>query len=233
MADDARYLIEIRDSLLGGLGVFAKTDTPKGTRVLAESFLPGYALSPAEQKEYLSLHKHTGDLARARYARYLRLPWDRITKLHRAVLSVYEANALTNIDGVVLLGSRFNHSCVLNVHFAHNEALDKMTFHAVRDIEKGEELAIDYVKAANLTRSHRQEKLSKYEFICTCPACVVSVLADESERKREQMRILDQEFLPAVIFPTNKNCAVAVTAAQELAQLMISEGLFSGRLGNA
>lgn len=67
--------------------------------------------------------------------------WDRIPFLYQIVLSVYASNA---IGDVYLLGPRINHSCIPNVHFAFNTAIEKETFHAMRDIQTGEELTIMY-----------------------------------------------------------------------------------------
>lgn len=75
--------------------------------------------------------------------------WEKILQLHCKVLVVWAANSFGN---VFLLGSCINHSCTSNINFAYNSALEKETFHAIHDINAGEELTIIYIDGANRTR---------------------------------------------------------------------------------
>lgn len=73
---DARHLIKVRESTGKGLGVFAKADIPRGTRVISEparlevpeqnppakDIIQAFErLLPSQQKSYLGLHAYAGD----------------------------------------------------------------------------------------------------------------------------------------------------------------------------
>jgi hypothetical protein len=80
ICEDARHLIETRDSPGKGLGIFAKANIPRGTGILAESYLLKVKcdddeqptattimqafekLPPSRQKSYLEIHTFTCDL---------------------------------------------------------------------------------------------------------------------------------------------------------------------------
>ncbi|KAL4948919.1 hypothetical protein BDW69DRAFT_198522 [Aspergillus filifer] len=219
-------LIEIRDSPLGGLGVFAKTDIPKGTRVLAESYLLRVlgadeedvdakkiifaynALYPSQQEQYLSLHKHIADQLK--------------------MFSLYTANAFT---GVILLGSRINRSCIPSLNFSHTSVLNKTTFHSIRDIPAGEELIIDYIGAILLPRSQRQSLVSRYGFGCTCPACEGTAREMEKEKSRQGLFALHKKLGVARLFGMSGDWKGALQVAQRTAALLRSEGLVNRELG--
>lgn len=74
--------------------------------------------------------------------------------------------------GVLAIGSRFNHSCTPNVHFAWSTERGSMAFHALRDVARGEELCICYdVDLLVLPGLTRQEILKKWQFRCKCATC--------------------------------------------------------------
>ncbi|TVY18236.1 SET domain-containing protein 5 [Lachnellula arida] len=169
-------------------------------------------------------------------------------QLHRRVLAVWVANCFGD---VFLLGSRINHSCAPNVHFAYNSALGKQTFHAIRDIEAGEELAIMYINGTNRTRGQRQDELKKWGFRCNCPICEDTSRGRKKEEKRVELFRLDQELATYTRFNfqhgPEDSWKKALKAAQRMAGLQKSEGLlnrdlsisyhdaarYSARLGDA
>ena len=120
------------------------------------------------------------------------MPWNSIDARVRKVLAI----AITNMfnQGVFLLGSRINHSCIPNVNFTFNENLNKITFHAVRDIEKGEELTLSYIVEANRTRAMRQSELISRGFMCSCLACEDTPKGRKMEQQRAMLFKLDQDL---------------------------------------
>lgn len=170
---DVRHLIEVEESTLNGLGVFAKANIPRGSRVIAEPALlevkggkggakdivRAFKNLPSSQRNlYLQLHGYACDACKFFAEREMEQNWQQILELHRTVLAIYAAKAFGN---VFLLGSHMNHSCLPNVHFAYNSAVKKETFHAIRDIMLGEELTITYADGTNRTRNQRQAELDK------------------------------------------------------------------------
>ena len=178
-----RDSIEVKESTGKGLGVFAITDIPCGARVLAEEPLlrvdegNGSAkdilsafqkLSVSQQHLYLQLHGFAGAAFKRSAEKEIGRAWPASPLRERDILAIWAANGFGH---VFLLGSRFNHSCIPNIHFAYNPTLDKETFHAVRNIAAGEELTITYIDGMNRTRGQRKVELDERGFVCDCPAC--------------------------------------------------------------
>lgn len=130
------------------------------------------------------------------------------------MLSIYAANAF----GCVFLGSRINHSCVPIVNFSINELLKEETFHVIRDIMAGEELAVMYIDGINRTQSQCQAELDKWGFQCTCPACENAAQGRQRDRKRAELFILDQELVTKR-FRTEESCRRGPQIVQRMAAI--------------
>ncbi|KAF1952906.1 TPR domain protein, partial [Byssothecium circinans] len=234
---DSRHLVEMRKSTGKGLGIFAIADIPRGTRVIAEAALLKidrnntdarnilYAfesLSASQQGSYLELHGFACAAFRHAAEQEMGRSWQEMPELQRRVLAIFAANAFGD---VFLLGSRINHSCIPNIHFAYNSILEKETFHAVRDITAGEELTISYNNGVNRTKSQRQAELDNWGFICTCAACEITAEGKEREAKRVQLFSLDQELAINMRIRTSESWKKALKLAQNLAAVQKSEGL--------
>jgi hypothetical protein len=178
-------------------------------------------LSSAQQTSYLELHAYACDAFKIVIEQELQQSWNEIPELHRRVLGFHKAN---NFEDVFWLGSRINHSCIPNVHFAYNPWLEQETFHAVRDIAAGEELTVSYNLGANRTRSQRQAELDMWGFVCTCPVCEHTESGREKERKREQLFELEQEL---TIYLRVHLWEEVLSSARKLAALQKSEGLLT------
>lgn len=242
MLSDA-CLVEVKVSALKGLGVFAKANIPCGSRVLAEPALLEVkgenakdivrafeSLPLSQQNLYLDLHGYACEPFKRAAEREMEQDWQQIPELHRRVLAIYAANAFGN---VFLLGSRINHSCIPNIHFANNSVLEKETFHAVRDIVAGEELTITYIGGTNRTRSQRQAALDKWGFQCTCPACDNTLQGRKREQKRDELLALDQQLAMDMYIGggTKKSYTKGLQIAQKMAAIQKSEGLLNRDLG--
>ncbi|KFZ16898.1 hypothetical protein V501_02019 [Pseudogymnoascus sp. VKM F-4519 (FW-2642)] len=116
--------------------------------------------------------------------------WDMLGDLDRQVFAIYVANCWGR--DVFRIASRFNHSCIPNIHNAYNSTIQKETFHNIRDIEAGEELTISYVLGI-CSRSERQVRLSKWGFECTCPVCEDTPEGRNIEKQFVQLAALFQE----------------------------------------
>jgi hypothetical protein len=231
---DSRHFMERKPSPGKGLGLFAKENIPRGTRVLAEGALLAAddesnakdivrvfeSLSPSQQDTYLDLHEHAGNRHKLKFTSELGCEWQGIPALHRQVLSIYAANAFSK--GVFLLGSRMNHSCLPNIIAKYNPDTDKRTFHAIRDIDAQEELTVSYSGGLNSTLKQRKAELQEeYGFLCTCPACENSGDAKKGEEKRAEMFIIDQKIAMAT---RSGAWAEQRRLAQKLAAIQLAKG---------
>ena len=89
--------------------------------------------------------------------------------------------------------NRINHACNPNVQNTYNKLLEKMTIHASRQINKGEEILTSYIDGACLTREERQKSLGHWGFECGCEICI-GPKAAASERRRSRMFALNQRL---------------------------------------
>lgn len=93
------------------------------------------------------------------------------------VMSIFSVNNFNLVPrglAVYETSSRLNHSCVPNAYHGFNPEIQRFTVHAVRDIEPGEEITINYMggQADTLIRTQRLDHLrTNYGFTCTCVAC--------------------------------------------------------------
>lgn len=238
-----RDSVEVKESTGKGLGVFAITDIPCGARVLAEEPLlrvdegNGSAkdilsafqkLSVSQQELYFQLHGFAGAAFKRSAENEIGRAWQAIPPTERDILAIWAANAFGH---VYLLGSRFNHSCIPNIHFAHNPTLGKETFHAVRNIAAGEELTIPYIDGMNRTRGQRQVELDERGFVCDCPACENTKDGQRKEEGRAKMFDLDQDLAIQLRLRTPAAWSQALKVAQRLAAMQKSEGLLTRPLG--
>jgi hypothetical protein len=180
-----------------------------------------------EQTSYLELHGYACDLYKDAVEQATGQGWYEFPELHRKVLAIYAANSF---NGVFLLGSRINHSCIPNIDFAYNRTLEKETFHAVRDIIAGEELTITYIKDVNRTRIQRQSELDKWGFRCTCPACRDTAQGRRKETRHAKLFSLDQDIAIRLRSGAEASWREALNSMQELAALQKSEGLLTRAL---
>ncbi|KIW21908.1 uncharacterized protein PV07_12680, partial [Cladophialophora immunda] len=192
-ASDSMYTLQ---EVFGrGKGLVAAQKILMGTRILSEKPIirvPEAApdnqtlrasirrqvdgLTPDERQAFLSMHNIYADDAASRY------------------LGISRTNALPFGDdvreaGIFLNACRINHACDNNAQKSWNENIQRHTIHALRDIEKGEEITIYYLGVLN-NRKARQEALRrKFAFTCSCRLC--SLPPDQSE---ESDRRLDEIF---------------------------------------
>jgi hypothetical protein len=238
-----RAWIEVKESAGKGLGVFATADIPCGTRVLAEEpllkvdeengstkdiLLAFEKLSVSQKESYLQLREFAGAAFKCSAEAEIGRDWEAMSPLERKILAIWAANAFGH---VFLLGSRFNHSCIPNIHFAYNPDLGKETFHAVRNITAGEELTITYIDGINRTKGQRLAELDKREFVCDCPACENTEEGAMKETKRAEMFHLDQNLAIELRLHTPAAWSQALRLAQRLAAMQKSEGLLTRPLG--
>lgn len=164
----------MRESAGKGLGVFAKSNIPRGTRIISEAPLLEVSrgensdakdivvafeqLPSSQQGLFLELRGYACDSFKRAVEHEMGQLWRDIPELRRTVLAIYAANASGN---VYWLGSRINHLCLPNVNFAYNPMRKEETFHAIRNIMAGEELTITYINGTNRTKDQRKAELDK------------------------------------------------------------------------
>lgn len=160
-----------------GLGVFATQRIPVGSLILSERptlkvnhmdiaveelLVKLKALPLGDQAGFALLHNAFPQqgLRGVVKTNGFRIPDDRDT-LQQSVGEI----------GMYFQAARINHACLFNGQHTVNNCSDVLTVYATRDIEKGEEITINYSNPF-MTREGRQADLQKdYRFECKCELC--------------------------------------------------------------
>ncbi|PVI00906.1 TPR domain protein [Periconia macrospinosa] len=239
---DARHLIEVRDTPESGLGVFAIAPIPRATRILSEPLLLALdggenpteilkavnKLSKEDKARYLELHPFAPPVRKDLAKKHMGKRWEDLAQWERDAIGVYDANSFE--VGVYFLPSRINHSCLPNVHYEYNPAIEEGTFHALRDIAEGEELFISYINGGSRLRKWRQPKLDMWGFVCKCAACGNDAEGKKREERRKEMFDIDQKLAKQSAYGNEMTTAQALKAATRLASLQMAEGILNREL---
>lgn len=127
----------------------------------------------------------------------------------RTAFGVWQTNAIaTGVDaaetenGLYLIGSRINHSCKPNVNRCWIPELGAEVFHAIQEIEPGEQLTIYYVDPT-ATHDERQKLLwQSFSFRCRCNLCSLEGAHRRAcDEVRREYRELDRELDRAIRQP--------------------------------
>ncbi|OBT53863.1 hypothetical protein VE04_06563 [Pseudogymnoascus sp. 24MN13] len=177
-------------------GLVATRDIPMGTRILSEEpilripenlpdceTLRSYvrlqvdALTPNQRQAFLSMHKIHADDSASKY------------------LGIMRTNALPfgqDNAGIFLDACRINHACDNNAQKCWNENIKRHTVHALRNIEKGEEITIYYLGVTNNREARQEELQRKFAFTCACRLCSLPPdQSRESDIRLDEILVLD------------------------------------------
>ncbi|EHK40673.1 uncharacterized protein TrAtP1_013336 [Trichoderma atroviride] len=173
-----------------GISLIATTKILKGARILSE--LPIFKVSYAESnRQVLANHiaNKLKDLDEAKQRGFLHLQnvygLDDGLFLGIARSNVSPLGPGASEGGLFLDAARINHSCRPNAHKSWNENLQRLTVHAVRDIERGQEITISYL-GETLSYIERQAILKqRFRFDCGCDLCS----ATQFQRLKSDSRI--------------------------------------------
>lgn len=190
----------------GGVGAFARHAIARGDNILTEAPLLQWRCAAHDQATNAAIHNLVvSTLDVTDRAAYWNLHQDAAHGSAKTALGVWLSNSFPT-DGTddgrnsvaqrsaaIFKGySRFNHSCRPNAHGCWNARRGKQTIHALRPIEAGEEITVDYLGVCGATRADRQRSLiSDMGFVCKCVACSLSGDAlDASNRRQARIGVL-------------------------------------------
>jgi len=255
-------LFELRPVDGKGSGLFATTDIARGTRIIEEE--PLIVVPPAEDPVIRFAHlieaveSATPDQHRAFFDLYhtpSAMPRPEVQailarKSQDATNQILIASAIFNTNsfqmgesaedggGVFATYSRMNHSCIPNTHASYNPTLKKLTFHAICQINKDQELLTTYIDL-HQSSEERNADLSNWDFRCQCRCCVGPKVAVSDSRRK---RILEaDEKLQACLagqtstdeIPVPENAEDALKIAKDLLEALKEEGMTGLRYGGA
>lgn len=132
-----------------------------------------------------------------------------------------------------------NHSCIPNVYHTWNSNINRLTVHALRNIEPGEELLTTYIPAVlTLEQRNDEEHLGNYGFTCTCRACDPdSKSFKESVFRRASAVAIEEQLASYFAFGSLRDafglvtgplsCVEALRYAQLRVNLLMEEGIMN------
>jgi hypothetical protein len=189
----------LQDVLGKGKGLVAIEKISKGTRILSEEpiitiprnemnservqifiYQQVATLSEHQQRAFLSMHNiHPYRDAAERY------------------LGIFQTNSLPaeavgDKGAIFLEACRINHACDNNAQKNWNEKIKRHTVHALRDINKGEEITITYLGPLKNQKARQKALQERFGFTCLCRLCSLPPeQSQESDRRLEEIHRLD------------------------------------------
>lgn len=179
-----------------GKGLVATTRIAKGTRLLSE--VPIFRV-PRDKNDIKDLERIVADEVKCLGDDQRRAFFD-LTNIygnaHSEALGIARTNVLplgsgARAGGLFLEASRINHSCRHNAQNTWNENIGRLTIHALRDIEAGQEITISYLVTTSEYAERWRFLKDKFKFECKCELCSLP----RAPRKRSDTRLRKLEAI--------------------------------------
>ena len=161
-----------------GKGLVAVEPIPKGTQILSEQpIITTFNTASNIQELQESIRRQVDGLSDIQKHNFLSLhnihPYKHDMERY---LGIVRTNALPILVGQVEAGifleaCRLNHACDNNAQKNWNENIRQHTVHALRDIAKGEEITIYYLRLQENRTARQEALLAKFGFTCSCRLC--------------------------------------------------------------
>lgn len=191
-----KKMYTIRDVPGKGKGLVATEDIPKGTRFLCEEPI---IISPqrAPDQEWPQEHvrQQVESLTKDQRHTFLALdniyPYNDVTEQYYGIVKT-NAYAIENQAAVFPEAARINHACDRNAMKRWNENIRRLTFHALRNISRDEEITVYYLPV-DMNWDARQENLKRqFKFTCVCSLCLLpEEQSQQSDRRLAEIKHLD------------------------------------------
>ena len=192
-------LYALRDVPGKGKGLVAIEKISKGTRILSEE--PIITISGNEmnsERLQISVYQQVATLSEHQQQAFLSMhnihPYRDAAERY---LGIVRTNSLpAEADGdkgaIFLEACRINHACDNNAQKNWNEKIKRHTVHALRDINKSEEITITYLGPLKNRKARQKALQEKFGFTCLCRLCSLPPeQSQESDRRLEEVHRLD------------------------------------------
>lgn len=188
----------LQDVLGKGKGLVAMEKIFKGTRILSEEAVitvnepvtsERLQTSICQQVEALSEHQR-----RAFLSMHNIHPFKNAAQQYLGIVRTNSlpAEAVGDKGAIFLEACRINHACDNNAQKNWNEKIKRHTVHALRDINKGEEIKITYLGPLKNRKARQKALQDKFGFTCFCRLCSLPPKqSQESDRRLEEIHRLD------------------------------------------
>ena len=165
-------------------------------------------LSPEKRSQFLALYNPIADVPLLKYIGVMKfngIALDTTVPVRSQASQTNEPIGVVRIDdglksvediGIFHRVSRINHNCQSNTYTSWNDTTERCIIHALRDIEKGDEITMEYLNPY-FPRHERQAILQEtYGFDCTCRLCT---LPPQQSREHDKLMVELQRHKRATV----------------------------------
>ncbi|KAG6239857.1 hypothetical protein E4U25_000238 [Claviceps purpurea] len=187
-------------------GLVATRYIPQGTRILCEKPLFTIPNVMELEKRHRLICQQLASLSNEQRQAFQSMhnihPFD---DTEERDIGIFETNSMpaggTPADRAIFLEAcRINHDCKSNAIYDWNTHTKRNTVHAVRDIDKGEEITVSYVVILKNRESRQRSLKNAYHFTCRCSLCSLpNEQSQERDRKIAQIVRLGELYVPRSI----------------------------------
>ena len=219
-----------------GRGLVATTNIAKGTRILSE--FPLFEVRRDISDIAVLESMVTNEIEKLRKGQ--QQAFFDLANVYGAAHSKPLGIARTNVlplgsnartGGLFIEASRINHSCRHNAQNTWNENIKRITIHALRDIEEGQEITISYLPQTR-EYAERQSSLKKgFKFDCKCELCSLPPAQREmSDFRLKTLREID-DAIGELIFDDVPETALPLL--HKMMKLFTEEGIWDAGISRA
>ena len=188
----------LQDAVGKGKGLFATEKISKGTRILSEKAVITVNEQVSSERLQASSHQQVEPLSEHQQQAFLSMqniyPYKNTAE---QCLGIFRTNSLPaeavgDQGGIFLEACRINHACDNNAQKSWNDTIKRHTVHALRDIDKGEEITITYLSPLKNRKTRQKILLERFDFTCLCRLCSLPPeQSQESDQRLEEIHSLD------------------------------------------
>jgi hypothetical protein len=181
-----------------GKGLVAIEKISKGMRILSEEAVVTVSESVGSERLRTSICKQVEALGENQRRDFLSMhnihPYRNAAEQYLGIFRTNSlpAEAVGDKGAIFLEACRINHACDNNAQKNWNEKIKRHTVHALRDINKGEEITITYLAPLKNRKARQKALQEKFDFTCLCHLCSLPLeQSQESDRRLEEIHRLD------------------------------------------
>jgi hypothetical protein len=227
----------IREITGKGKGLVATTKITKGTRLLSE--VPLFKV-PRDNPDIKALEHIVENEVNSLDADQRHTFFDLANiygNTHSQSFGIARTNVLplgssARSGGLFLEASRINHSCRHNAQNTWNENIGRLTIHALRDIEAGQEITITYLANTSESAERKRFLAEKFKFECKCELCLLPrARRRKSDARLKELQTLDK--LVGTFFVGDLEPKTALHLLHKMLGLFDREGIWDASIARA
>ena len=194
----SNFMYALQDVPGKGKGLVAMRKISKGTRILSEEAVITIEEQGSSKRLQTSIRQQVEALSEHQRQAFLSMhnihPYESDAEQYLGIVRTNSlpAELIGDKGAIFLEACRINHACDNNAQKNWNEKIKRHTVHALRDIEKGEEITITYLSPLKNRKTRQKVLQEKFAFTCSCRLCCLPPdQSHASDRRLEEINRLD------------------------------------------